>query len=234
MIVKVHRLRNGNSALLTVYTVLGAEREATHFKIRILDLLDLYAKKQPRNSQILRFILPLIQISRTTSGGSEEQLATKATSVLQRIAKSKEAVKIEGDGQDTAKEILKEIHDLARKAPNGAFLSTLSLCSLFVTRALLLADPSASPFIVEQYIASLEDFITRKNSGLHMNFFLEFIRRQPVTAWGLRENLVSLCGSSKSVNVYRQLQAFNLLQASIEHGARNVSIDRIFPRILPG
>ncbi|KAJ3791837.1 DNA polymerase phi-domain-containing protein [Lentinula aff. detonsa] len=67
-----------------------AQREATHFKNRVLDLVDIFIKKQPSSSSIFRLIIPLMDlITRTTS--DERQLSDKAQGIVRsRIGKLKE------------------------------------------------------------------------------------------------------------------------------------------------
>ncbi|KAJ3991119.1 DNA polymerase phi-domain-containing protein [Lentinula boryana] len=67
-----------------------AQREATHFKNRVLDLVDIFIKKQQSSSSIFRLIIPLMDlITRTTS--DERQLSDKAQGIVRsRIGKLKE------------------------------------------------------------------------------------------------------------------------------------------------
>ncbi|THG98713.1 hypothetical protein EW026_g3515 [Hermanssonia centrifuga] len=83
-----------------------AQREATHYKNRVLDLLDSYIKKQPTSPFITRLILPLVELV-VSSGTDEKQLADKATGILRsRIGKSKDLPStVEAD---QAGEILRE------------------------------------------------------------------------------------------------------------------------------
>jgi DNA polymerase phi len=68
----------------------------------------------------------------------------------------------------------------------------------------------AEESLLQIYRPSLKDFITRKNSALNASFFQEFIRRCPMSAWSLRGDLLDL--SNRAVNLYRQSQAYQLLE----------------------
>lgn len=187
-----------------------AQREATHFKNRVLDLIEIFLKKQPTSHLTTRLILPLVDLIVST-GPDEKQLADKATGILRsRIGKAKELpVSIE---KDEAVEVLQELHSRARKAPSADVLATLSACSIFVARAL--HHEGEDEPIVRAYRESLVDFVTRKASRLNTQFFQEFVRRQVVVGWALRDDLVEVAG--KAVNAYRQCQVFLLLHSLIK------------------
>ncbi|KDQ06741.1 hypothetical protein BOTBODRAFT_121098 [Botryobasidium botryosum FD-172 SS1] len=191
--------------------VIGAQREATYFKIRVLDFLDIFVKKQPSSELIAHIVFPLIEIVRG-AGTDEEQLSTKAIGLLNsRITKLKEmppTVDVE-----YVKEVLEHLHNLARKAPTAPFLSTISQCSLYLSRIFLHHDQEA--LVLEQYRASLDDFITRKSSRLNTKFFQDFVSRVPATAWNLRDRLLELCEAGKATNIYRQCQVFDIIKVML-------------------
>ena len=62
-------------------TDVDAQREATHFKNRVLDLIDIFVKKNPANPLIIRLIFPLVELIVST-GPDEKQLSDKATGIL--------------------------------------------------------------------------------------------------------------------------------------------------------
>ncbi|OBZ75369.1 DNA polymerase V, partial [Grifola frondosa] len=204
-----------------------AQREATHFKNRVLDLLEIFIKKQPTNPLVIRLILPLVELIVST-GPDEKQLADKATGILRsRIGKLKELP----SAVDTAEaaRVLEELHTRARKAPSSDVLATLNQCSLYLCRLLLHAGITEP--ILSAYRGSLEDFATRKSSKLNIAFFDGFLRRHPQAAWGLRDDLVGITG--KAMNGYRQTQSFHLLHTLINQlpaiGDRGPEILAVMP-----
>ncbi|KAJ7740748.1 DNA polymerase phi-domain-containing protein [Mycena maculata] len=186
-----------------------AQREATHFKNRVLDLVDTFAKKEPTSPHIIALLLPLVELSTGTSS-DERHLTDKAKGILRsRIAKSKE-----GPSHANVEEVklaMNQLHTRARKMHSPELLATLSQCSLYVTKVLIEADVQEA--VLDAYRESLEDFTTRKNSALNNSFFLDAIRRYPSTMWMLRQDVLSL--SSKAVNGYRRSQSLQLLQALV-------------------
>ncbi|TCD65622.1 hypothetical protein EIP91_002427 [Steccherinum ochraceum] len=185
------------------------QREATHFKNRVLDLVDVYLKKHATSTNSVRFITPLVDVI-TGSGADEKQLVDKATGILRsRLGKSKETLEISDKGDVVA--VLQELHMRSRTAVTSDTLATLSSCSLFLCRGLLQADAQLE--VVEAYRESLADFMTRKASRLNNHFFQEFFRRYPAVAWDLRNALIEASG--QAVNGYRTAQGYQLLQTIV-------------------
>ena len=136
---------------------IDAQREATHFKNRVLDLLEGYIKMKPTSPLVLRLVLPLVELV-TSSGPDERQLADKTTGILRsRFGKARDVP----TGIDTEQtvEILRELHLRARKAVSGEVLATVSQCSLYVAKCLLQSAGDAP--VVETYKESLLDLHRR-------------------------------------------------------------------------
>ncbi|KAF7363316.1 hypothetical protein MSAN_00987000 [Mycena sanguinolenta] len=97
-----------------------AQREATHFKNRVLDLVDTFIKKEPTSSHILQLLLPLVELSTITSA-DERHLSDKAKGILKtRIAKSKEVPSTPN---------IEEVETM--------LVATLSQCSLYIAKVLI-------------------------------------------------------------------------------------------------
>ncbi|KAL0947063.1 hypothetical protein HGRIS_013204 [Hohenbuehelia grisea] len=183
----------------------NAQREATHFKNRILDLVDTFIRRHPSSPLVPRFVLPLIEVVAGT-GSDEQQLSDKAKGILQtRIGKSKELPS--NSDVESLTTALEEIHLRVRKGRLSHLLPTLTQCSIYLAKTLLHAN--ASEPVTKTYKASLSDFATRKNSGLSSAFFEDFIRRHPSQGWELRDEILLL--SAKAVNVYRRCQTLQLV-----------------------
>jgi DNA polymerase phi len=163
-------------------------------------------KKQPSSPHIIRLIPTLVDLIIGTSP-DERQLSDKAKGILRsRIGKSKElpsSVDI-----DQIKTVLDDLHLCARRAHSSDLLATLSQCSIYLSRTL--HHLGAENSLLQIYRSSLKDFLTRKNSALNASFFQDFIRRCPTSAWSLRRDLLDL--STGAVNLYRQCQAYQLLE----------------------
>ncbi|KAI1788483.1 DNA polymerase phi-domain-containing protein [Ganoderma leucocontextum] len=186
-----------------------AQREATHFKNRVLDLIDIFVKKHPANPLIVRLIFPLVELIVST-GPDEKQLSDKATGILRnRIGKSKESPN--GVSKEDAAKTLEELHILARKASTPDVLATLNQCSLYLSKVLLHAEEIAP--VLSVYRESLHDFVARKASKLSTAFFDDFVKRHAQAAWDIRDDLVKASG--EALNGYRQAQVFHLVQTLV-------------------
>ncbi|KAK0197249.1 DNA polymerase phi-domain-containing protein [Armillaria mellea] len=185
-----------------------AQREATHFKNRVLDLVDLFFKKQPSSPLVINLILPLVELI-GASGTDERQLSDKTQGILRsRIAKARDVPTAPLVQVASA---VQSLHTRARKARSSDLLATLSFCSLYLAK-ILVAQQGVEQ-VLDAYRESLADFSTRKNSALNPNFFQDLIQRFPVLGWRLRQDLLDL--SKKGINVYRQCQAFRLIHVLV-------------------
>lgn len=195
----------------------NAQREATHFKNRILDLLDIFIKRQPTSPHVLRLIIPLVDLV-LGSGSDEQQLSDKTGGLLRsRVGKLKDVPTAVDVNEVTP--ILEELHTRARKVHSSDALAIISQCSLYVSKVLL--HNQADDNVVQVYRQSLVDFMTRKASDLNARFFDDIIKRHPNVAWGFRDDLLDL--TNKTVNTYRLCQAFALLNTLVNRMSSLVS-----------
>ncbi|EGO20980.1 hypothetical protein SERLADRAFT_452123 [Serpula lacrymans var. lacrymans S7.9] len=207
-LAEVFRSRSNEKASKD-YSGVDAQREATHFKNRVLDLIDTYIKKQPTSSHNVLLVLPLVEIV-TTSGLDERQLVDKTTGLLKsRFEKPKDVPS--NANVEQVKTLLEELHQRARKTRSSDSLTTLSFCSLYLSKMLLQSNAEES--IHHIYQQSFTDFITRKASHLNVNFFQDYARRYPLLGWKLKTYIIEVSG--EATNIYRKCQAFQLLQVIV-------------------
>ncbi|KAK0459585.1 DNA polymerase phi-domain-containing protein [Desarmillaria tabescens] len=154
-----------------------AQREATHFKNRVLDLVDLFLKKLPSSPLVINLILPLVDLI-VSSGTDEKQLSDKTQGILRsRITKAKDIPTC--------------------PSRSSELLAILSSCSLYLAK--VVAAQQGAEQVLDTYRESLVDFLTRKNSALNLNFFQDLIMRIPALGWSLRQDLIDL--SKKAINL---------------------------------
>ncbi|KAJ3542423.1 hypothetical protein NMY22_g3527 [Coprinellus aureogranulatus] len=187
----------------------NAQREATHFKNRVLDLVEIFMRKHATNPQVPRFILPLVEVV-ASSGQDEMQLRDKAKGILRsRISKAKEYPS-EVDADQVA-ETMEALHTQAKKTHGSDIMEILGTSSVYLAK--ILAQAGKDSTVEEVYRKSLEDFMTRKNSTFNTAFFKVFFQRQPIQAWKLRRSLLEL--ADKAINGYRQVQALQLAEVLV-------------------
>ena len=185
------------------------KREATHFKNRVLDFLDIFIRNESTSPLIPTLILPLIETIKAARA-DEGHFTQKAAHIINgRVANLKQMPE-SLDSSDDIVQQLHELHELSRKAPSSAFESTLSSASIYLSR--VIAHSGRPEEVAEAYQESLKDFVTRKGSRLNISFFQTWIKRQTAVAWLAGEEIVKLCQVEEAVNEFRRMQAFQLLQ----------------------
>jgi len=117
-----------------------AKETMVNFKSRVLDLLEIYMKKQATNSLAFGLILPLLQLVRSTT---KKQLGEKAHNIILSFAKASKGAKKEGATEVNVSEqiaLLKSIHAEAAKDPSHIFAKSSSTASILVASSLYRAD----------------------------------------------------------------------------------------------
>ncbi|WVQ74513.1 hypothetical protein IAR50_004114 [Cryptococcus sp. DSM 104548] len=190
--------------------------ESIHFKNRVLDFYDTFAKRQTTNPLILEVVLTLLKLIRE-GGVSEAEVANKAAGILRgRFNKPKDIPSAADIPSATT--ILSDIHAMAQKAHSAEFSNLCSLASLFVARVVdaSTSDSKSSP-VVDAYRSTLKDFVTRKASLVHPPFILDFVKRFPLQGFALFPDLISFVAPGVAVNSFRQVQAYSALQTLAQH-----------------
>ncbi|EOR01392.1 DNA polymerase V [Wallemia ichthyophaga EXF-994] len=191
----------------------GAQREAQHTKNRLIDLLDVYAKKQSSNALVLKLIIPLVEII-VNSGATEQQLSSKSSAILrQRLTKSKD-IPTTNINEDDLLVIFEEMHNVAKKSRTNEILSLCNQLSLYLFRIITFnySGAVAESKAKEVYISSWQDFSNRKHTKLNPSVFTDYIRRYPTQSLSLLDELVQTVVDGKATNAYRQIQALTMLQ----------------------
>ncbi|KAK0108516.1 DNA-directed DNA polymerase [Cadophora gregata] len=128
-----------------------AKETMVNFKGRVLDLLEIFAKKQASNPLAFGLLLPLLQLIRTTKA---KQLAEKAHNIILAFAKASKAAKKDGVAEINASEqikLLKAVHLEASKDPSHLFARAASSASLLVASSLYRVDKGSVKKIATVY-----------------------------------------------------------------------------------
>jgi DNA polymerase phi len=157
-----------------------ARETIVNFKSRVLDLLELYVKKQAANPLAFNLLLPLLQLIRTTK---TKPLADKAFSIIQTLFKSFKAAKktdsssLTPSSDSTAPahlELLKAIHLEVSQDPSHMFAKAASTASLLVASSLHHADKENLQEIATVYRDSQVRW-ARGEARIQASFFVEWI-----------------------------------------------------------
>lgn len=189
------------------------QRDTTLFHNKILDLIEMYTKKQSGNALVMRLVAPLFALSRG-SGDVSQQVAHRAGQILRvRLCKAKEMPRGDLDVTGMVAE-LNATHEYVRGTQDLRMAELGAAVSQLYTKVLVRHGHLSEP--VRIYEETLHDFLERKSSPVRPSFLLDAIRRLPELGWGLRESLLDGCRVSKSARAFRQVQAFTMLQAVLQ------------------
>ncbi|PQE11511.1 hypothetical protein CJF31_00011075 [Rutstroemia sp. NJR-2017a BVV2] len=151
-----------------------AKENMVNFKSRVLDLLDIFAKKQAFNPLAAQILIPLLQLIRTTK---TKHLSDKAISIIQSFAKSKSkashAAPEAKTDLKTQLALIKAIHEEVFKDQSKQFAKAASTASLSLASGLYKADESYAKKIGSIYLDTMNK--TNKNSRVQQSFFTEWI-----------------------------------------------------------
>lgn len=129
-----------------------AKETVTNFKIRVLDLLDLYVKNQANNTLAFDLLLPLLKLIRTTKS---KDLASSATSIILNFAKSAKKAGAPKDVEvDAFIAVLKNVHEEAGKDGSKVFAKAVSTASLLLASTLYKTDKGTVRAVAEVYMES--------------------------------------------------------------------------------
>ncbi|KAI8606640.1 DNA polymerase phi-domain-containing protein [Dissophora ornata] len=222
-----------------------AKQTLIHFKNKVLDLLELYIKKQSSNELVLDLIVPLLSLVLIPSA-SNKPVHDKISALLRnKLAKIKDYPRDCDD--EHVFEILAQVHELAKKSPDAKFSGLCGDLSLLLVKVLIggqdektaVSDEAAlktkQDRVVALYSASLKEFMTRKNSNLSAKMFLEFIDRFPHLAWHLSGTLLEYTNPKAAVKSFRQAMAFTMLSALVKRLANKNTpeFEQLFMDTLP-
>ncbi|RKP07584.1 DNA polymerase phi-domain-containing protein [Thamnocephalis sphaerospora] len=183
-----------------------AAEAAISFKLRVLDLIELFVRKQPRSPLVFEVIVPVLDAMRT-----EAQVERRGTGLLtQRICKLKDPVL--GVDKDNLHGIAEAVIEIARKSGTSEFQSMCGKLLAQLVRTLIAQqDMDALDRLMLVYGAALERFCTDKNTHLTEDVFTELIRRYPLAGWRLASGIAGLIESGTVVKTYRLTRLFGML-----------------------
>ncbi|KAJ2159489.1 DNA-directed DNA polymerase [Coemansia sp. RSA 552] len=201
-----------------------------HFKLRVLDLADAFLAKQPESPLVIQLLPVIVTLAKFTRKGSRNRpIHDRAVSILsQRRARYPAGFDV-----DNAQELLANIHEWARRAQDKHDLRMFTNVAAFMTRTLLdnaqgatlKRQRAVADGIRELNQASVADFMTRKASQIHVDFFKpateKLLPTQLEPFWRIAlATLENYARPLKAVNVYRQVQAYALAESLLISSAR--------------
>jgi DNA polymerase phi len=150
-----------------------ARENIINFKIRVLDLLEIYVKEQAASLLAFGLLPPLLKVIRTTSA---KQISERAHNVITVFAKASKGLKL-GEGSttydDRKLQVLKNIHEEGSKDQSHASKAA-STASLLVATSLFRATKSNRQEIAKIYHET-EDRWAEGKVKMQASFFHDWV-----------------------------------------------------------
>ncbi|KAG0071985.1 DNA-directed DNA polymerase [Linnemannia elongata] len=112
-----------------------AKQTLIHFKNKVLDLLELYIKKQSSNELVLDLIVPLLSLVLIPSAANKPVHDKISALLRNKLAKIKDYPRDVDD--EAVFEILNQVHELAKKSPDAKFSGLCGDLSVLLVKVLI-------------------------------------------------------------------------------------------------
>ncbi|MCO5555795.1 hypothetical protein L7F22_009340 [Adiantum nelumboides] len=199
-----------------------ARKEEATFHVRIIDLLDHFALRQADNALCVEMVLPLFTIA-FEKDKALGQLRQKATTVLRKTllkggSNSGSKLNVVGtSSMQSALDSLDAVHKMAATNLTSEQMSLANACNLYLTKSCSPSDQNVPDQLRSIYVATLNDFLERKNNNLKPSFLIDAFSRFPHLAFSLRDELLQAASGEQnsSQNAFRQVQVMEMLRVCI-------------------
>eukprot|EP00037_Helgoeca_nana_P018190 m.173900 g.173900 ORF g.173900 m.173900 type:complete len:1192 (-) comp24337_c0_seq1:596-4171(-) len=190
--------------------------QSTNFKLRILDLVEVFLRKQPESPLIFELFVPLLECANiATRGGdnSGEHLQSRTFGVVKKLSSSNnKCPEVADDDSDRILAIVDTVFKVACDSTDVKEAECGSAAVLFLIRALAAEHSSAK--VAELYGGALKDFASRKASRVRPAMIRQLCQRQPELACSMLPHLAE--ASSTAINDFRKCQALDLIRTLIQ------------------
>ncbi|KAJ3275621.1 hypothetical protein HDV01_007624 [Terramyces sp. JEL0728] len=214
---------------------LETKESVLHFKLRVLDLLEIFFKVNINKPIVLTAIAPLIDIYSEISGSEDSKvLHNKIGALLQsRISNAKELPEI--DDCATLLELLSNIHKLSSKVADLKSASIYSGISIFITKAICRASSKEDTAptknkkqktgskksnvrkAAEIYEASFTQFMTAKNSKIRHVLFAGLAQRCNAVAWEILPHMIEYTLQKNKPISFSLVKAYEIIVATLKN-----------------
>jgi len=204
-----------------------------HFKLRVLDIIEIFIKKQASNPLVLELIDPLLDVAWSSLNSKDfHTLGERAQGLFQnKLCSPKE---LPPTSSINAKDVHKKIEHLIQKcmtAPSIVIVTLVTRGCLYLVRVLrgsqaqqltgkgkgkVQEDDKTTKVsllnakrVSAAFKKALEDFMLKRSTHLHPVLFTELIARFPHLGWYLAPHLVNYLETA--VNNFRKSQACLML-----------------------
>ncbi|KAL8818542.1 MAG: hypothetical protein Q9223_002845 [Gallowayella weberi] len=150
-----------------------AKETIVNFKCRVLELLDIFAKKRHTDSVSLDLLMPLLETIRTTTSSLVSKRACNIMREFSKLCKGQEVAQV---GKKSAiLKLLKEIHIEATLESSNAHTSACSQASLLLVKILVARDREDVRKVVKIYAHTQKCLLLDPKCRVKMSFFTDWL-----------------------------------------------------------
>lgn len=150
-----------------------AKQNVTYLKSRVLDLLDIYVRKQPSNLDGLSMAIPILEMIRTTN---DRQIGDKAREFLKTKLCRKTTYALEGEEDlELAITILRSVLEEAAASTSKAHGLAANQVGVLVTKLLVSYDAGLIEIVSAQYMRALNEWFKSSKNQTTPNMFIDMI-----------------------------------------------------------
>lgn len=192
------------------------QQQLLHFKFRVLDLLDIFLKRQSDNVLIFDTIRPLLDALQDASKAKEQAalLQRIASTFNTKLCKLKTYPRGESVNVPTLIELVGDLLLKATKTKLGILADSCCQAIQFLLRVIAgQHTPADTSSVAEKLTNALKSFTRNHNSHLRPAFFQDLLQKQPSLGWALFPGLVDVLENSRPG--FTRVQVFGLYNTII-------------------
>lgn len=192
---------------------LESERDEINFKLRILELLDIFIKQQPENKLILSLFVPFgrLLLDFAKDAKSRDVFGKSVNIVRNRLTRLRVWPILPSSDVQTVEKIGLQLVLLAKKSPSNQVCGMIGEILAALVKIAMVSGETSERIVSQIYNPLVDDFMTKKVSKIHGCIFEQILKRYPHYSWALITMLLSKASTREVVNAFRQVQAYDLL-----------------------
>jgi DNA polymerase phi len=190
-----------------------SERDEINFKLRILELLDIFIRQQPENKLILKLFVPFgrLLLDLAKDAKSRDVFGKSVNIVRNRLTRLRTWPALPPSDVRIVEKIGLQVVSLAKKSPSNQVCGMIGEILTALVKIAVLSGETPEKIVSQIYEPLVDDFMTKKASKIHGCIFEQMIKRYPHYGWALITMLLSRASTREVVNAFRQIQAYDLL-----------------------
>ncbi len=149
-----------------------AKETVVNFKLRVLDLLSIYIKKQNQNPTALEIVKPLLEAIRSTQSSQVSRKACQVLAEYSKLCKGKDIPKT--DDIQSIWTLLKDVYDQALKEGSNDYANACSHSSILLCKILMRADRTSFTGIGALFVETLSQPILHGNGRVRPSLLADW------------------------------------------------------------